>query len=284
MAGTAADAAGVYKRNVQCVLPFQDSWHQQSPADCGQLSQAYRETPVQVDFDTETAVFGAVNTPTVTGTLRVYAYHEPIKPGIVPAIVEVGYTDWNGQRIELKGDRAYTHLHIFNEDGSVITSAEITGFTLAADGEPYDNVSLRPQDVVSGFNWSLGDGRAIRVASATAPVGGEALSDQPAVGTGVADTVSMEFVPLLTPGTGYKIMDALHCTKSLSIDVQGSKTSFRIGWRAIVPKSESDRISLATLAGAADPRAAPVVRTIDGRPSNDPRAVALLPLEYRVAA
>lgn len=284
MAGTAGDNNGVYKRRVEVVLPFEDTWNSFHPTDCGQLSQAYRETPIQVDFDTETAIFGASNTPTVTGTLRVYAYHEPMSPGRVPSVVEVGYLDWSGQRVTIEGDRAYTHLHLFNEDGSaVVAGTEVTGVTLAADGEQFDNVSLLPEDLTAGFNWGLADGRTIRAASATAPVGGEALSDEPGVATAAADTVSLEFLPLFNLGSGYRIMDALHATKALTIDFTGSKTSFRIGWRAIVPKSAADRAALAALSGAANPTGPFSVRTVDGRATRDPRAVALLPLDFPVA-
>lgn len=283
MAGTAADAAGVYKRRVEVVLPFEDTYNAFNPTDCGQLSQMWRETPIQVDFDTESAVFGAVNTPAVTGTLRVYAYHEPMTPGVVPAIIEIGYTDWSGQRVTIEGDRAYTHVHLFNEDGSpIVAGTEVTGVTMAADGEQFDNVSLLPEDIAAAFNWSLADGRTIRVASATAPVGGEALSDEPGVATAAADTVSLEFLPLFNLGSGYRIMDALHAQKALTFDFTGSKTSFRIGWRAIVPKSADDRRSLATLAGARDPGGNFAVRTINGVPTRDPRAIALLPLQFPV--
>jgi hypothetical protein len=282
LAGTAADNAGVYDRIVEAKIPWEDTYNASNPSDTGQMSQMFRETPIQVDFDTESSIFGASNTPTVAGTLRVYAYHEPLAPGRVPGVVEVGYTDWTGQRVTIEGDRAYTHLHCFNEDGSVITSAEITGFTLAADGEQYDNVSLLPQDVAAGFNALAADGRAEASASATAPVGGESLTDHPGVAAAAGAVVSMEFVPLFGVGAGYGIMDALHATKSLSLDFTGTKTSFRIGWRAIVPKSADDRAALAMLAGASNPRGPFAVRTRDGRPTRDPRAVALLPLQFPV--
>jgi hypothetical protein len=182
----------------------------------------------------------------------------------------------------IEGDRAYTHLHLFNEDGSGVTSAEVTGFTLTADGEQYHNTAIRPQDVAAMFNWQKADGRTVRAGSSTAPVGGEALTDSPALAAASADTVTMEWIPLFNLGQSYKISQALHVTKSLTIDFQGSKTSFRIGWRAIVPKTQADRIALATLAGAKNPSGPFQIATKDNRGSRDPRLAALLPLDFEV--
>jgi hypothetical protein len=171
---------------------------------------------------------------------------------------------------------------MFNEDGTAITSADVTGFTISVDGEQYDNTAVRPQDIAATFNWMQADGRAERAASSTAPVGGEGLTDHPGLAAAAAATVSMEYIPLFTMGSGYGIPGLLHATRNLTIDVQGSKTSFRIGWRAVVPKSQADRIALATLAGARNPGGPFRVHTSDGRGSQDPRLVALLPLDYDV--
>lgn len=275
-----ATASTTFQRTVTVVVPWSDDRAKYGD-DTAQMSQMFRETPIQVDLEA-ISILAPTNTPAVTGTLRVFAYSESLEAGVVPSLVELGYTDWSGQRVLLDGDRVYTHLAVLKEDGSALTSAEITGLTIAIDGEQYDNVAFRAQDAAYGFDWLTGEGTAIETASATAPVAGESLTDEPPAAGG-GGNVSMEFLPLIVMGHGYLLSKAPHATKQVAIDFQGSLTSFRLAWRAIVPRSELDRVKLAAMSGAAEPGGAFQIKTGSKAASRDKRLAAILPLRYRAA-
>jgi hypothetical protein len=271
-----ATASTTFVRAIDVVIPYSDE-RAAYPDDGCPASEFFRNDPIVVDFDAA-ATLAPTNTPTVTGTLRVIVEHEPMEAEVVPSIVEVGYLDWTGQRVQIDGDRAYTHLFVFNEDGSVITSAEVTGVTLAADGEAFDNVPQRAQDLAFLYDWHNAEGSQPEAASATAPIAGENLTDvQPYTGGG--GNVSMEWLPLVAMGESYKLSKVLHTTRQLSLDFQGSKTSFRIGWRAIVPRSEAQLAKAAVVKGV-DPRKEWAAKTGSKVNTFNGRLRALLPVRF----
>jgi hypothetical protein len=267
-----------FNRNVDIIIPFADD-HAMFPEDPSPASEWYKDTPIVIDFDSA-ATLAPTNTPTVTGTLRSWAEHEPLDPYVLPSLIEMMYLDWNGQRVVLDGDRVYTHLFTFNEDGSVIDSSQITGLTLSLDGEQYDNVPMRAQDIAMQFDWRNGQGTSTEALSATAPVAGENITDvQPFAGGG--GNVSMEWCPLVTHGINYKLTKCEHATRQAALDFQGSKTSFRMGWRAIVPRTDAERVQLATLRGIATANTSNWrIKTGSKNMAANARLAAILPLRF----
>ncbi len=98
-----ATASTTFYRNVDLVIPYADD-HASFPDDADPATEWYRDTPVVIDFDS-VATLAPTNTPTITGNLRVFVEHEPLDSLVLPSLLEIGYLDWNGQRVILDGDR-----------------------------------------------------------------------------------------------------------------------------------------------------------------------------------
>ena len=85
----------------------------------------------------------------------------------------------------------------------------------------------------------------------------------------------------MAAGINYKLSKAPHATRQLAIDAQGSKTGFRIGWRAVVPRTDMDRVQLAALRGIPNPAGDNWrVKTGSKNLSNNSRLAAILPLRF----
>lgn len=130
------------------------------------------------------------------------------------------------------------------------------------------------------FDWRNGQGSATESLSATAPVAGENITDvQPFAGGG--GNVQMEWLPLVTHGINYKLTKCEHATRQASVDFQGSKTSFRLGWRAIVPRTDAERVQLATLRGIATANTTNWrIKTGSKNMAANARLAAILPLRF----
>lgn len=222
-------AAATYRRVVQVVLPFVDlkSAH---PSDCAVPIDLLRNDPILFDFAALTSVYSADTT--ASGTLRTIAVCEPMAPGVVPTPVLMGFEDWTQQTIKLGiRDASLGHLFLFNEDGTGITNAELDYATLKVDGETIID-RLEAEELVSLYNWHKAAGVSVYTASDTAPVGSEALTDEPGVAGGAAATITPEFCPLFVPEDGYLITKLPWVGNDVRLDLSGSDTSMRVGYRA----------------------------------------------------
>jgi hypothetical protein len=275
-----ATASTTFRRTIALWIPYSDLQSAEGH-DTATRGEFFSDEPLIIDLESPAAIM-ATNTPTVTGTVRAVAVHEPAEYGIVPSLTEIGLLDWTGQHIVLDGERTYTHLHLFNEDGSVIVcGTEVTGMQVSVDGEALDNTFMRPRDLGQLWNWQTSQGSAYQALSATVPVPGEELTTETAYTGAAADTVNMEWIPVVSHGSNYKLSKCLHVQKQLVIDLQGSKTSFRVGWRAIVPRSESQALKAARRIGVVNPESSRVeVKTMSKSPATNPRLARILPLRF----
>lgn len=258
------------RRQVSFWIPYSD-FASESPNDANPASEFLRDTPISVDVN----AFAAMGAPftslaAVQGTLRVYAIHEELTAGRIPSILEVGMFDWQGQHVVLEAEKVYTHLLMFNEDGSVITSDDVTGVQIYADGAALANSPLRSYDLAALFNYQTAAGVTGRTTSATlaAAIPGERLtwempySTNAALGS-VVTTASHEFLPLVWQPNNYKLANVLRAGRNLVMDFTGAKVAFRFAYRAIVPRTEAQATKAAVKLGQ---RGSGVrVSTADGR-------------------
>ncbi|BDG07608.1 hypothetical protein [Anaeromyxobacter paludicola] len=273
-----ATNAGVFNRRVAVMIPFSDP-RAASPGDSAMRPELFAQKPLSIDFSDLPSLFP--NVASITGTLTTYLVNEPASPLVLPSDVEIGKLDWNGQHIVIEGSRLYTHLAIFNEDGSSIDDTQVSTVQLTADGQVLSNLPVRLADLVRYFDWLNAEGGSLQVNSATAPVAGEALPDDPLVGNGAANTVSVPWIPLLTPPPRYGLSRCLQVNKNLVIDVTGSKTAFRVGWRSVPPRTEAQRQQANAQLGFPRPSGSFDIKTADGSTSSSQRLAQYLPLQHK---
>lgn len=225
-----ATNASVFNREIVLWIPFEDpsAW---SPDDCTQPSESFGgSTNISIDFATWSAL-GAGTWDTlsgVAGTLRAEAICIP-NDATVGADLKQGYFDWTGQTPLAEGG-AYEYLFLYNEDMSAITSAEVSSVQVMADGKTLID-ALQTQEIVGLFDRYRAVGGDPLTDSATAPQGGEQVGDEPGVGAGAGATVTFPFIPILFPRNGYKITQCPDVESSLSLQMTGSDTAFRFGYR-----------------------------------------------------
>jgi hypothetical protein len=271
---------GVFNREICFTIPFYDT-NCQGTDDGDPLPSFYENSPLTIDFDVSTTLFTSL--ATVTGTLRVFLLLERADFGVIPSIVEIGFFDPNAQHIELAGERVFTHLHLFKESGTGITSADITGVTITADGELQTNLALRPQDLTRIFNNYSADGVGLLASSATAPVPGERLTDDPSASSGGSTTITAEWQPIITPPNNHKLTKLLQVEKSVIFDLTGGMTSgFRLGYRAIIPRTDAQRDAMRQSAGIPDGWT-PVTKTKSKTGTRSVRLARILPLRFQAA-
>jgi len=244
-------------RTVVLWIPYSD-FRAESPDDADPASVFMRDTPISVDFANPAAL--AVNggagyvegwgaDPAVTGTLRVYAVHEALDEGYVPAIVETGFIQWSGQHFVWESERLLTHLALVNEDSYPILSTEVSALQFYADGVSMHNTFIRSQDLAALWNRQVAAGAALRVASATVPIAGEKITFEPPYAAAGGTTVTMEFVPIVWSTPNYKLSKGLRFGRNLVVDLQGSKTAFVFAYRAIVPRTAAQATKAAAKLG-----------------------------------
>ena len=247
-ASVPATNASTFRRTVTAVIPFYDpkAW---SPADLCPNTEQFSDSALVVDFNPWTTLTNG-NTLNATtgcaGTLRAFAVLDEAN-GQAPSDARYGYSDFTSQSPSLDAG-LYTHIFAFKEDLAVITSAELSAVAASANGEQLINTA-RAEELAYLFDELHGSGGSFRAYSATAPVAGEQLSDEPGTGAGAAATVSLEYAPLIFPVPHYKLTQAIEATQGLRFDFTGSQSTWRLGFRKVLARNEGTAIRALQTAG-----------------------------------
>jgi hypothetical protein len=266
-----ATNAGVFRRTLDLVIPFYDG-NAAGPSDALPITSFFRDTPLIVDFANVAALWPALST--VTGTVRAILILDDAEEGVAPSIAQMGYYDLAGQTLILEPG-LYTHLFEWNEDLSVITNADVSSVSVSADGQRISDL-LRAEELVVIDDYFFARGTALRGDSATVPVPGEQLADEPGVAAGAAATVSMEFLPLVVPPATYKMSQALEVRQALRIDVQGTKVNHRLGYRRIEARSEQQAVKAMIKTGVPNPDPSRIKAKTVSKNELSPRKAGLL--------
>jgi hypothetical protein len=198
-------AAASYRRTVELFIPLADM-EASEPGDTSPHAAMFRDESIELAFADFASVFGA-NT-TITGLLKTYAVAEPADGTVVATPTRINYADFAGGTVLLPRG-TYSHILIYKEDGSAITSAELSNITISIDGEViFNRVSI--DDIANLWNLNRAKGAAVQVESATVPVAGEELTSEQGAAAGAADSVSVEFLPLVFPVSRYKLSRLAH--------------------------------------------------------------------------
>lgn len=233
-----ATNASAFRRFVEWEIPFYDR----------RSSSPYDDCPAGADFndrvlsvDTAAALsLGAGSWSTlagVTGTLRVVANLLP-PSNKVSSVVQFGYADLTGQAPAIGGTGLYVDLFGFRENLGAIDSTQITQLAVSADGaQHYDQIRLA--ELTALWNEAFATGVRPQLDSATVPEGFEYLPEAPGVGAAAAATVTTPVLPILFPHLNYRKANSLQVEQVLRVDFTGSDTTFRVGYRRILPHTEN---------------------------------------------
>jgi hypothetical protein len=236
--------ASTFRRTITWVVPFADkrAW---APLDALPVGADFNEKVISIDtasylgLDGGTATWNTLSAAP-TGTLRVEAILAP--PNDAPgSIVQFGFADLTGQSPVIVGPGVYEDLFLYRENMGAVDSGQVATVAVNADGATYFD-QIRHSELAYLFNerYSLGSDK--QTLSATAPVGGEALSDTPDVVAGASAVVSNPFLPIVFNAPGQKKSQALVVENALRLDFTGSDTSYRVGFRRIAPHSEASAV------------------------------------------
>ncbi|MBK9519385.1 MAG: hypothetical protein IPO09_19005 [Anaeromyxobacter sp.] len=249
-----AAGAGTFDRVVNVPLHFSDPTAYE-PDDTAAAVELFRDTPLEVGFGSLATLFpsftgvGSV-TPGPFQTLAVIEAGAPGKVATPVQLDEVNLTP--DTRID---PGVYTHLGIFKDDGTAITSAEVAGLTVIIDGVPViDNANL-PQ-LAALFNMLKSDGAAAPSTTITTPfltVGGENVNDQPGGAAAAGAVVSAEFLPVLFPSHAGKLTKAWACPTGIRIKYTGSATGLKCVTRRVEPVSDASVVKAAAKMGLRAP-------------------------------
>lgn len=251
-AGFAAGVAGnVASRRVVWSLDYMDIGAQR-PEDSMIPSELWTD-PIEVRFGTN-ASFAAPAPTLGNGLLRIYVEHDAAsvsqngKRVTVPPSLNIQSDDFNALTAIINKPGIWVYALIYREvtptDGSIITSANISNMIVGVDGIPLMN-SVRAQDAAAFYNQVRAHGNnmssdgqtdtvpGVNNAAAAAHQAGSSINDQPAVGFGAGQGVTMNFVPLLFPDDNYKVSNLPRAKIGMRVDLTGTLGAYKIAYRLI---------------------------------------------------
>jgi hypothetical protein len=264
-------AAGVYRRTVELVIPIADM-DAANPLDTAAHARMFSDETLDLAFADFASVFGA-NT-TITGQLKPFAIALPGDAATVATPTRINYADFNGGSVLLPRG-TLSHAAIFKEDGTPLTSAEISSLTISVDGEVIAQ-RLGVDDIANLYNFAKAKGTEVQRQSASVPDAGEELNSEPGAAAGASDVVSVDFLPLVFPTTRYSLSHVAHAEGQVQVDYEGSATAIRIGYRQLEEQGPAEVAKAAAKQGVGHLKAMRS-KTSDGIAPPTGRLARLLP-------
>lgn len=237
-------ADGVYSRALALMLPFMDR-DGYEPDDTSPACGMFRDQPIELSFGSTATLYPSANAVSI-GTVQPIALVEKVKPGQLATPVVIDYADQAAEGRLPPG--VYTHLGVCKEDGTALTSAEITEITVEVDGEPVIDRLTVPQ-LSAIFNAMKALGGEVFSAGASATIPGEAVEEHPGYAAAAGATVSVQFVPLLFPQLAGKLTKAWIAQNGIRVKWSGSLGTLRFFWRRVEPMSDAQVVKAAAKIG-----------------------------------
>ncbi len=241
-----------FSRRVVWVLDYMDQ-ESLRPGDCNVPSELWTD-PIEVRFNTGAVFAAPVITTFNNGSLRIIVEHEAAsvakngKRATVPPSLNIQSDDFNALSAFINKPGCWVYALIYREvspsDGGIITSANVSNMIVSVDGIPLVN-SLRAQDFAAVYNQDRAhaplyeaDGQVDPVpgtltAAAILHNAGALIMDQPAVGAGAGQGVTLNFLPLLFPAANYKVSQLPRAKIGLRVDLTGTLGAYKIAYRLI---------------------------------------------------
>lgn len=264
-------AAATYKRMVELFIPLAD-FDALEPTDTAPHAAMFKDETIDLAFADFASVFGA-NT-TITGTMKPYAVAEPGDASVLATPSRINFADFSGGTVLLPRG-TFSHVVLYHEDGTPVTSTEISSLTVSIDGEVIAN-RVTVDDLAALWNLTRAKGAGTQLESATVPDAGEELTTEPAAAGGASEVISTEFLPIVFPTSRYKLTKLAHADAQLQVDYEGTATNLRIGYRQVEEMSDEQVVKAAAKAGV--PHLDGVrTKTLKGTMPSSLRARRLLP-------
>lgn len=230
--------AQTHRRTVRWVLSFLDPRAKNPHDDC----------PIGADFNGQQIGLnlasylgldngGDWNTldAAPTGNVRIEAILAP--PNRKPSsIVKLGVKDLTGQTPDL-GAGMLVDAFVYRENMDTVSSAQIISAAMQMDAKAVHDV-IQFHELTGRFNDLFAPGHEAITDHATAPVGGEALAEEPGFANGDPATVTATHLPLQYPPVkGYKKSHLPTAQTSTAFAFEGSDVTFHTGYRIVLPYS-----------------------------------------------
>jgi hypothetical protein len=263
-----ANANGTVSRILNVSLPFIDPTAYE-PDDTAAAVELFKDTPVELGFGSDVTLLPGRTTFT-PGVFQAVARIVKGAPGKLSTPVNVDVVDLTpDSRID---PGVVTHLALLKEDGSAITSAEVTSLSVIIDGVA---------QLAALFNDSKamgGEPASNLTATPFTTIPGESVNEQPGGAVAAGSGVSVDFLPLLYPVPSGKLTKAWPCPTGIRIKWSGSATSLRAVVRRVEPVSDAAVVKAAEKMGLQAPTAI-VAKTSSGA-TTSPWKSALLPKKF----
>jgi hypothetical protein len=235
-----ANTASAFDRVVNIAFPLFDPTGYE-PDDCSAAVEVFKDTPLDVTFGNNGIIFPGCAS-VVAGNFTTLAIIEKGAPGKVATPVQLDVIDLvPDSRLD---PGIYTHLGLMKEDGTGISSTEVTGLTVIIDGVPViDNATLPQLAALFNVLKAQGDdpaSYAITTPFATLP--GEGISDQPGAAAGAGAVVTADFIPVLYSQNSGKLTKAWAAPTGIRIKWTGSATGLRCVTRRIEQVSDAQAL------------------------------------------
>jgi len=247
--------AGVFDRVLNLALPFFDPTAYE-PDDTSAAVEMFRDTPLEIAFGSSASLFPSMSA-VAPGIFQPLAIIEKGAPGKVATPVQMDVIDLTPDGRLDPG--VYTHLGLIKEDGSAITSAEVTGISVIIDGTPViDNATVA--QLAALFNVLKAAGGEPGSYSTTTPFAAEpaeAVTEAPGGAAGAGAGVSVEMLPLLYSQNAGKLTKAWACPTGIRIKWSGTATSLRAVTRRVEPVSDAARLKAGAKMGIQATRVTP---------------------------
>ena len=251
-AGFAAGVAtNVASRRVIWALDYAD--YSADKPDDGAIPSELWTDPIEVRFNTNAGF--AVPQPVLgNGLLRILVGHDAAsnskngKRITIPQSLNIQSDDFNALSAFINKPGAWAYVGIYREtqpsDAGIITSANVSNVIASVDGLPLQN-SIRAQDIAAQFNQVRAHGNnmesegitdpvpGVSTATAATHLAGATINDQPAVGFGAGQGVTLNFLPVLFPHSNYKISMLPRAKIGFRADLTGTLGAYKIFYRLI---------------------------------------------------
>ena len=251
-AGFAAGVVtNVASRRVVWALDYAD--YSADKPDDGAIPSELWTDPIEVRFNTN-AGFAAPQPVLGNGLLRILVGHDAAsnskngKRITIPQSLNIQSDDFNALSAFINKPGVWAYVGLIREtqpsDSGIITTANVSNVIVSVDGLPLQN-SIRAQDIASQFNQIRAHGNNLQSEGQTDPVpgatsaaaathmAGSAINDQPAVGFGAGQGVTLNFLPLLFPHYNYKVSMLPRAKIGYRSDLTGTLGAYKIFYRLI---------------------------------------------------
>ncbi len=276
--------AAVYSRFCDFWVPFAD-FASASPLDTAINTSLVRNTAIEINWGNEAALFAAVGGSLSAVGVRTIAVLDKPKPEEIAAEPEIDFTDWNQQTANVPAAGAISHLFAYDETTDDMLDTDYTTWTIFVDGETLVPIE-QTGELVAEYNLLRANGVSPITPSATVPIGGEQIVDEPGVAAAAGQAMTIPFIPLIVPpadAAGYSLTHLPIAQSMLRVDFTGAHTAVRLMQRRIRLGDKSRAVDTLRSTRTPDPGSRAFVPKVNGFGRLSKLAASILPKQVNLS-